>query len=433
MAKEIRFTDPAFRCEVVLSGTILALYEASQPHFDRLKDIKSLGVLAHVHDVAMHTRHQHSIGLMRIFNKLCQQPKDKGLPKKFLWSFWGRLCFGQTGHAALSYDSEKAVLLACNLNSAFKNKIKTLFQPVIAKIAACQICEKNCQAKSASTVEATDWLEQDIKNNRWNKLYLWMAALKLINEPGIQAILRGQALSPTNQLGYSEAEMFKMLIAPNCQWIIPIRRLNRLDFIIRDLAFAGTFGIQMDVDNLVGSANTEHHDWNLLVSLSKYMSDTLYESKQAQTLSVLYQRALAALFIKNKLSVDELFGIHVGQYLSDDRLVNNVKRTSLGQAVFDKAQRQSWQSWEISTFVDNKLSPFEIEQKITGQKKGFLLSHNSKRATCFKMRKKDTLAIAISHQDINNRPRAKTFLKLCRSLLNQQYPLLNLSIFPTSL
>ena len=105
MAKELRFTDPAFRCEVVLSGTAMALYEAAKPQFERLKGIRSLGLMALVHDVAMHTRHQHLVGLMRIFNKLCQQPKEKGLPKAFLWSFWCRLCFAQTGHAAMSYDA----------------------------------------------------------------------------------------------------------------------------------------------------------------------------------------------------------------------------------------------------------------------------------------------------------------------------------------
>jgi hypothetical protein len=116
MAKELRFIDPAFRCEVVLSGTAKGLYEAAEGQFDRLKGIRSLGLGAHLHEVAVHTRHQHAVGLMRIFNKLCQQPKEKGLPKAFLWSFWPRLCFAQAGHAALSYDSEKAVLLACHLD-----------------------------------------------------------------------------------------------------------------------------------------------------------------------------------------------------------------------------------------------------------------------------------------------------------------------------
>ena len=111
MTQDLRFIDPAFTCEVVLTGTARALYEAAKPQFDRLEGVRSLGLMAQIHKVAKHTRHQHLVGLMRIFNKLCQQPAKKGLPKEFLWSFWCRLCFAQTGHAALGYDSEKAVLL----------------------------------------------------------------------------------------------------------------------------------------------------------------------------------------------------------------------------------------------------------------------------------------------------------------------------------
>jgi hypothetical protein len=155
MARELRFTDPAFRCEAVLSGAAMALYEAAQPQFERLKRIKSLGLSAHVHDVAMHTRHQHLVGLMRIFNKLCQQPKDKGLPKSFLWSFWCRLCFSQVGHAAMSYDGEKAVLLACQLDATFKAKLRALLQPVIDKLAACQKCTRmSCKLRNSAASDA---------------------------------------------------------------------------------------------------------------------------------------------------------------------------------------------------------------------------------------------------------------------------------------
>jgi hypothetical protein len=45
MARELRFTDPAFRCEVVLSGTAMALYEAAHPQFERLMGMKIRGLL----------------------------------------------------------------------------------------------------------------------------------------------------------------------------------------------------------------------------------------------------------------------------------------------------------------------------------------------------------------------------------------------------
>jgi hypothetical protein len=96
-----------------------------------------------------------------------EQPKDKGLPKSFLWSFWCRLCFGQTGHAALSYDSEKAVLLACRLDSNFKGGLRTLLQPVIDNVFACQICTRACSVREKGATEASVWFDDLVAQNRF--------------------------------------------------------------------------------------------------------------------------------------------------------------------------------------------------------------------------------------------------------------------------
>jgi hypothetical protein len=423
MARELRFTDPAFRCEVVLSDTAMTLYEAAQPQFERLKGIKSLGLMAHVHDVAMQTRHQHLVGLMRIFNKLCQQPRGKGLPKSFLWSFWCWLCFGQTGHAALSYDAEKAVLLACHLDSTFRAILRSQVQPVIDKLAPCPKCTRmSCPVRDKGASEANVWFDELITRNRWRRLHLWIAALKFLQEPRLLPILTGQGDGADNTLGFSEPEAIKMMVAPGCEWAPRIRNLSRLDFIVRDLAFAGTFGIQLDVDNLVAAANAPHPDWKLLGSLNTYMWDTLYESLSAQTASVLLQRALADLLIKGKVKLEELFGLDLDAALSDDDLRELVERRPAGREVFDFAMRTAWRAWPINTYIDPQRLPCELEKGITGHNQSHLTRHTSSRATCLKLRQDHTLAIAIRHQGLANRPKAKAFVKLCRSVLNHQYP-----------
>lgn len=423
MARELRFTDPAFRCEVVLSGAAMALYEGAQPQFERLKGLKSLGLMAHLHDVAMHTRHQHAVGLMRIFNKLCQQPKTKGLPKSFLWSFWCRLCFGQTGHAALSYDAERAVLLACQLDSNFKATLRALVQPVIDKLAPCPKCEwTSCAVRDKGAADANVWFDDLIARNRWQHLYLWIAALKLLQEPKLLPILISKGDGANNTLGFSEPEVIKMLVAPGCEWDRPLRNLSRLDFIVRDLAFAGTLGIQLDVDNLVAAANEPHPDWKLLDSLSTYMSDTLYGSLSAQTTSVLLQRALADLLIKGNAGLETLFGMSVKSAFSDDDLRKLIERRPAGREVFDSATRSAWRTWPINTYIDPYRMNCELEKGITGHKQGHLTRHTSSRSTCLRLRQDHTLAIAIRHQSLADRPEAKAFVKLCRSVLNHQYP-----------
>ncbi len=422
MAEELCFVDPAFRCEVVLSGTAKALYEASEGQFERLKGIRSLGLGACLHDVAIHTRHQHAVGLMRIFNKLCQQPKGKGLPKEFIWSFWPRLCFAQTGQAALSYDSEKAVLLACHLDSGFKARLRSLLQPAIDKVAACTSCTRSCPVRDKDKNEADQSFEQMIGKKQWRRLHLWIAALKLVQEVKVLQILRGQKPDSGERLGFSEAEAFKMLIIPECAWDRPLRNLVRLDFIVRDLAFAGTLSVQLDVDSLVAAANADHSDWGLLESLGNYMLETLYENLEAQTASVLFQRALATMLIKGKIKLEALFGLDLSTALNDDKLCDTMKKTASGREVLDSVRRRSWRAWRINTFIDPSLSPCDVERKITGYKKGYLSQHSSVRATCFKMRQNHWLALTISHQGLADRPAATAFVKLCRSILKNQYP-----------
>lgn len=426
MAEDLVFVDPAFTCQLFLTGAARALYEAAKPQFERLKGVLSLGLLAQIDDVAKHTRHQHLVGLMRIFDKLCQQPSGKGLPKGFLWSFWCRLCFAQTGHAALSYDSEKAVLLACHLDSTFKDELRAMLQPVISSLAACAKCSRSsCEVRDKGTVEAPVWFDDLVTGNRWRGLHLWVAALKLIQHPSVLAILRGQRTNDANLLGFSEADALKMMVAPNCEWRPVFRRLRRLDFIPRDLAFAGTINIRLDLDTLVSAANEPHRDWKLLASLNNYMVENIYESPELQLASTLYQRALATLLTKRKLSLGALFGFEPASATNDDELRAIVAKTLIGKQVFDHSVRKCWRVWPIHTYVDEKRAPVEVEKEVTGHAKAHLNRHVNARVTCVKLERPNLLGLAISHRDLNDKPNAKAFVKLCRSLLLKQIPRIN--------
>lgn len=423
MPQDLRFIDPAFTCEVVLTGAARALYAAGKPQFERLKGIRSLGLIAQIQDVAQHSRHQHLVGLMRIFNKLCQAPRRKGLPKDFLWSFWCRLCFAQTGHAALSYDSEKAVLLACHLDTGFKDKLRALLQPVIASLEPCPKCLRtDCKVRDKGATEAAVWFDELIDNNRAHQLFLWVACLKLIQDPSLLKVLSGQKVGADNPLGFSKAEALKIMVAPGCRWDPVVRSLSRLDFIPRDLAFAGTIGIRFDVDTLVSAAREPHQNLRLLATLSRYMSENIYESPILQLHSTLFQRALAALLIKGKVSLEALFGLEPSGALSDDDLRRLVAKTAAGRQIFDDASRQDWIVWPIRTSVDPKRTPSEVEKRITGHAAGHLTRHVDAKVTCIKLTQSGELAIAMRHRDLTEKPDAKGFVKLCRSLLLKQLP-----------
>lgn len=425
MAKELSFTDPAFTCRVVLTGPAKALYDTAGPQFERLKGIRSLGLISHINDIAIHTRHQHLIGLMRIFNKLCQQPQGSGLPKRFLWSFWCRICFGQTGHAALSYDSEKAVLLACHLDSSFKERFRAFLQPITSSLEACQLCDKQCDSKSKGPTEGAAWFEELVQRNLWERVHLWVATLKLIQDPRILVILNQQEAGNGNALGFSKAEALKMSIASQCDWNQAFYRLDRLDYIVRDLAFAGTLGIQVDVDGLIACADEEHPDWSLLKYLENYLKNTLYESIEVQTTSVLFQRALAASLLSGKVSLEDLFGLDPASAIDDAGLAKLLQKKEAGREVFYHDRRNAWRTWPIKCFVDPEHMPCEVETSITGRAKQHLSDHIRTRVTCLRLTQEHSIGLAVCHQDQARRPAAKSFVRLCRSALAKKYPQLD--------
>lgn len=425
--KELKFTDPAFTCEVVLRKQSKALYEAAQSQFGRLKDIANLGLIAYINETAIHSKHDHLVGLLKIFEKLLQQPRSLGLPKDFLWSFWVRLCFGQTGHAAFAYDAEKAVLLSCHIDKEFNKKVRIFLNPVINKIQRCPKCSVAEDCRDISNDRGDRLLDGMIKKNQWRRLYLWVAALKLTQEKRVFSILSRQA----NDTGkgspsFSEQEAYKMLICPQCKWNRAIERLNRLDYVCRDLAYTGRLRVQFDVDNMVAQVNSEdYEDWNLLKQFDKYLIDTTYANSNIQAFSAIFQRALASLLINGEINLEQLFGIDPGCYYSDEDLKSKLTRHKLGRELFDKTLSKGWICWDISTWLDKNRTPYEIESSLRGMKKTYLSAPSDTKIICYKAIQPHKLYLGIRYNGNNDRPEIKGIVRIIRSMLRKQYPLLD--------
>lgn len=421
MLNDSKFIDPAFRCEIILTGTSKALYDSSAAEFERLKKIKTLGITSYINDIGWHHRHQHLIGLFRIFDKLCLSSHSNGLPKKFLWSFWVPLCFSQTGHAAISYDSEKAVLLACHLNEDFKRKFITLFTPVIKQIKPCSCCEKKCGSEKKGEIDAEAWLSDVINFNQWDEVHFWIAALKYCRNENLLGILHKQKIADKNQIGFSYPESLKILICPECEWRNIISRLSLLDYVIRDITFAGTIGIHVDIDSLINSVLEDtNFNWLFVESIETYLQDTLYEDLKSQTASVLYQRALANELIKENISLNQLFGLDSDKNLDDETLRKTLLRYKPGREVFDPAIQKSWKTWQIGLSNSEEKLPKEVECAIIGDQ--LLTDHIRTRVTCFLLNEENQLGLAFCYENTSHRPYAKNFIRTCKRILSNFFP-----------
>ncbi|MEN6521150.1 MAG: hypothetical protein ABFD46_08380 [Armatimonadota bacterium] len=424
MAKDVRFIDPSFACEVVLRNQSKALYESAQPQFDRLKQLRILGITSHITDIAFHTRYHHQIGLFRLFEKLRGMTGGDGFPRDFLWSFWPRLCFGQTGHAVFSYDTEKAVLLAAQVDQEFRLVLRDFLLPVADRIVACSTCGRNCDGKDAGKTEAIDWLDTLIDRNRWRQLHRWVAALKLTQNRVLMGILTGQRAGGADP-GFAEAEAFKIMICPGCEWGGMVRKLNTLDSVVRDLAFSGTVSIQLDVDGLLADVEFAR-DWSLVNVLNDYLIDSLYSKLETQTAVALYQRVVADLMTKRKLGLEELFGIDAGTALSEDDLFETMYRNKFGKEVFQSELRTGWSTWEVAASVDKQRTAAEIEMEFLLKKSAnYLHAPFKSRVFCHKLSKANSLAVSVCHRSLVERPSSYDFAVTCDKLIENRYPAIN--------
>ncbi len=442
MAKEFRFIDPAFSCEIILRKTSKALYEACEGQFNRLKYIRNLGLIGHFDDTGFHTKYHHLIGLLRLFEKLLMQPKGVGLPKKFLWSFWPRICFAQTGHAAFAYDSEKAVLLAAKLDPSFKQKLKEFLNPVINKASSYKDIAGNSEEARKAILEG--WFDSLIEEYRWNQLYFWVAALKLTQNATLISILdqerknrnrevenlkkTNKKLKPDKDVdvpSFDAGIAFEILLNPNSKWDFCCRRFNRLDYVVRDLSFTGRIAVYLDVDRLLAHVQDKQDpDWHLVDSLDDYLTDTLYASEKHQLEAAIFQRTLADLLIKGTVSLDELFGGQDDKYINDDALTDLLKRTAQGQSLFDMLNRSHWSVWRLPAKVSKQDHPLDLEMKLAGRRQGNAILKDPQNKNLVGCR--DVLSsgvvLGMCHKGSEQCPTPADFLLLCKRAISTLYP-----------
>lgn len=424
MDDKIKFIDPAFSCEVELSPVCVALYRAADDQFNRLKEIRNLGLIGRFDDIGFHTKHQHAVGLFRIFEKLLQQPTGKGLPKEFLWSFWARICFSQVGHAVFAYDSEKAVLLACHVSTTYKDIFSTFLSPVI------QEAKQHLQGDEATNESLiSSWLDNMIDSNDWRRVHLWVAALKLVRNNSILSVLSNQKYDKDKgSSGFKLQACLDILLNPKSEWDDICERLNRLDFVVRDLNFTGRLGVSLDVDRLVANPGMKNDpDWDLIQKLADYLKKTLYTAPRHQTETKLFQRTLADLLLKNKVSLDNLFGISGADYLTDDDLEKVIRKKPQGKELFEPSVRSGWETWAIAGDVESEKPPTILEQKLIGRRdsKAILIEPHHTKIIAYQLSKptqRPGIGIAIRHRDASDRPNARDFLMTCHRAVEALYP-----------
>jgi len=275
------------------------------------------------------------------------------------------------------------------------------------------------------------WLNRLIDENAWRRVFLWSAGLKLVQSKKVLSILKSQVYNKDkNTPGFDLGKAFKILLDPESKWDSAVRRLNRLDFVVRDLTFTGRIGITLDVDRLVAAANqSEDPDWKLIQSLDGYLTDTLFASAERQTESAIFQRSLVELLIDRKVSLGKLFGIDADDCYSDDDLKRIVQSRKQGKELFDATARRSWTTWTIRAATEEASPPSVLEKDLSGRRTsiGILSDPAKRRLIVHKMVQTNRIAVAMMHGGSLDRPSPADFLRTCQRVSHATRPRLIVS------
>ena len=224
---------------------------------------------------------------------------------------------------------------------------------------------------------------------------------------------------------YSKNEAFSMLLQPNCGWESSILRVNRLDYVTRDLFLTGTVNVQMDLDGLLATVNSNHDDWNLVSSLDRYLTETIYCHPKIETIRSLFIRLLSDHLIKKKLDVERLFGLGTQKPYSDEDVIRTLVKSAAGKELFNFDIRSRWNEWEIRTATDPESSPYETATEITGHDKTYLTAPFSNKVFCYKPAKMHHLNFATKIGSNGDRPKLRSVVKMIRSIARAQKPFLS--------
>jgi len=391
--------------------------------------IRNLGLIGHFDDTGFHTKYHHIVGLMRFFEKLLMQPTGVGLPKKFLWSFWPRLCFAQVGHSTFAYDAEKALLLAAKIDPTFNQKLKEFFNPVINHCSKLEGIKGNTDEDRQTNLE--DWFDSMVKEFNWKRIYLWCAALKLKENRQALGILKGQEYDKDKrQAGFNEGLAFDILLNPKSEWTYRCDRINRLDYVVRDLSFSGRLSINLDVDRLLAQINDyDDPDWQLVDNLDYYLTHNLFATPEHQLESQIFRRSLADCLVNNKITIEKLFGLDTNEYFTDENLIKVLQNTKLSKNLFNSSDQKNWSSWHITAEIKKRKHPIETEFSLSNRKKlsAICKDHSEKSLIAFQDMLDKGIYVGMYHRGSEKCPTPSEFLQLCKKSVSEFYPRINVT------
>jgi len=369
------YLDPIHNAEVTPTGLIGALFDAASEEMERLKCIRNLGIISYVRPTAYHTKFDHHIGVVYLVQQALSIPKKEGGPfpkerddtPRNAIEFVAAL--SHIGHMPFTYACERALIAAAAYSPDVREKLEQHIACLDDRVGPCELCGRSdvCEAQDWQPTEVLKSIIEGDRVRGWRDLYRLFSAVKALENSELHSILINNSEQPQPSLVQIA---LNIMANRNCHFFKQLLRLDKLDYVLRDLTYTGTAQLQCNTNSLV--RNLSDPMWDVVRHMeTHYLKPEVYESRECAVRSALLTKSLAAEFVKSPgLFIDflEPDSDRGSKVCTDEKVRKTYEKRKAFQGLFEPGEGPFTQVWEIPCL--KQADATDIEQEITSYRKG---------------------------------------------------------------
>lgn len=266
----------------------LAALGALERDWERLKDIRALGVIGQLVGPATHSKREHHIGMYYLST---QVPDLKADQSKRL----AQVCLLRgLGHLPLTYSTEEGVVLAARLSDQFRKALLATLRPV----------EQACRRQKAWSAKEHP-VDRLVAGHDYKELYKWLSAAKVLNA------------KLGDEVGVHVDGLVVDLVSPSSAIHRMAEQLARIDYVQRDIYYSGVAELRFEPGMVLdgfaqpfvgagGGPEPPTPELGLIRQARAYLYDRLYGMKDILGMDACLKKIVARLLLEGALDLHQL-------------------------------------------------------------------------------------------------------------------------------
>jgi len=285
----VRF-DPLYR--IIDETDEMRLVEGKfQPLFNRLKNMNNLGIIPTILEGAKHSKYEHHSGVLYQINSLIEYDY---IPSDYHKPLIISSLFLHIGHFPFTYSTERASLIAVNLDSTVKNffikKIEKIFKATDVN---------NCQSR----------LDELFSLSNYKLLYKYNSAFILLEK--WSKIKDNLDLEDNKKDDVLKIALTNIFDNENSDGYKYIELADKSDYVQRDALYFGSVRLDISPKHLYRVnpliENFQINEWHLIDTNLRYLTETYYHNTNVRWFSRIFEKIVANLIINKNFDLNWLF------------------------------------------------------------------------------------------------------------------------------